>query len=96
MKKYFKNLIKTAFIFVLGFVLTISVVSADTTTSVQGPANGNQVNFTIHLGSNSFSGTASNKNFENRTLLLWKLDTHLVGSQESIDKQKLELVKKLP
>lgn len=95
MKKYFKNLIKTAFIFVLGFVLTLSVVSADTTTSVQGPANGNQVNFTIHLGSNSFSGTASNKNFENRTLLLWKLDTHLVGSQESVDKQKLELVKKL-
>lgn len=95
MKKYFKNLIKTAFIFVLGFVLTLSVVSADTTTSVQGPANGNQVNFTIHLGSNSFSGAASNKNFENRTLLLWKLDTHLVGSQESIDKQKLELVKKL-
>ena len=27
--------------------------------------------------------------------MLWKLDTHLVGSQESIDKQKLELVKKL-
>ncbi|SFE25870.1 MSCRAMM family protein [Peptostreptococcus sp. D1] len=110
MKKHFKKFIKIAFVFVLGFVLTLSSALAD--TRLYGPASGDsdQIIVNIYLAKELLDSTAKAdgdtiitdaatngryKRLENRSLLIWRIDKHIEGTKEEIDRQKISLTNKL-
>ncbi len=110
MKKHFKKLIKIAFVFVLGFVLTLSSASANTTLYGPAGSDSDQTIVNIYLAKELLDSTAKAdgdtiiadasinekyRRLENRSLLIWKIDNHIEGTKEEIDKQKFYLASKL-
>ncbi|MDU3422835.1 MAG: prealbumin-like fold domain-containing protein [Peptostreptococcus sp.] len=106
MTKHIKNLITRAFALILGFVLTISVASADTSTAQS--ASVDKVIVNIYLARQLLStdagttddsiitDTTTNKKYkrlEGRSLLIWKMDKHIDG--EDIDSKKTALADSL-
>lgn len=106
MTKHIKNLITRAFALILGFVLTISVASADTSTAQS--ASVDKVIVNIYLARQLLStdagttddsiitDTKTNKKYkrlEGRSLLIWKMDNHIEAP--GIDGKKTALADSL-